>query len=296
MPTNVCHFVPATILKAGAKIEILDISKKDLCINQDQVISALKENKKKYSGIIYVRSFGVENDVTEFFTKIKTLKNDLFLVDDKCLGIPSFDKKINPLVDLELFSTGYSKYIDLGYGGFAKINDKLNYLKNPLEYSTQDESLFSEYFRNVVYKKEKVNVNKLDEIINLNWLNSEDIIDDDIYISKIKNAIKSTKENKENINKIYNEFLNKNLKIENSSNIWRYNISVIKREEVLEALAEENLFASKHYYPLSKIFESKKTPNWNLIYNKILNLFNDFRYSINQAKKTVTIINKIESK
>lgn len=296
IPTNVCHFVPATILKAGAKIEILDISEKDLCINQDQVTSRLMNNKKKYSGIIYVRSYGVDNNAADFFSKIKKIKSNLLLVDDKCLGIPSFDKKINLLVDLELFSTGYSKYIDLGYGGFAKLNSKCNYDKTRLKYSKKDEDTFSEYFKNVVYNNTKVNQQELAEIVNLNWLDSKEIINKKTYFTEIKEAIKKTKVNKAAINNVYKKALINNVNFKESSTNWRYNILVNKREEILKTLATQGLFAGKHYYPLSKIFEANETPIWNFIYNKILNLFNDFRYTINQAEKTTAIINKIENK
>ena len=296
IPTNVCHFVPATILKAGAKIEILDISEKDLCINQDQVTSRLMNNKKKYSGIIYVRSYGVDNNAADFFSKIKKIKSNLLLVDDKCLGIPSFDKKINLLVDLELFSTGYSKYIDLGYGGFAKLNSKCNYDKIRLKYSKKDEDTFSEYFKNIVYNNTKVDQQELVEIVNLNWLNSKEIINKKTYFTEVKAAIKKTKVNKAAINNVYKKALINDVNFKESSANWRYNILVNKRDEILKNLAAQGLFASKHYYPLSKIFEANETPIWNFIYNKILNLFNDFRYTINQAKKTTAIINKIENK
>jgi dTDP-4-amino-4,6-dideoxygalactose transaminase len=301
IPTNVCHYVPATILKTGSKIEILDVSKKDLCLDNSQVLSRLEKDINKYAGIIYVRSFGLDHNVNDFFMKIRELSNDIILIDDKCLSIPSIDDKINSLVDLELYSTGYSKYIDLGQGGFAKLNNKHKYSEFKLEYSELDEKKFSEYFRNVIYNNDKIDNDKIDndelsEMIKLNWLDSKDINNKESYFSIIKKALPNTNKNKSSLNEIYDQSLIESIKFNESSNVWRYNLLVNNREEILKTLKENNLFASKHYFSLSKIFEATETPVWNSFNDKVLNLFNDFRYTKDQAQKTINIINEIESR
>ena len=53
----------------------------------------------------------------------KKLAPHLKIIDDACLSYPNFNSKISHQVDLELYSTGYSKPVDIGYGGFAKIHD-----------------------------------------------------------------------------------------------------------------------------------------------------------------------------
>ena len=56
------------------------------------------------------------------FNKIKLIQPDSKIIDDKCLCLPNFDELINNNVDLVLYSTGYAKQIELGYGGYAYIN------------------------------------------------------------------------------------------------------------------------------------------------------------------------------
>ena len=73
-------------------------------------------------------------------------------------------------------------------------------------------------------------------------------------------------------------------------NNWRFNIYTKNRDDILEKLFKNNLFASKHYIPLSRIFSGFSTPVWDSLYPQILNLFNDFRYTEQQARKTASIV------
>ena len=290
LPTNICHYVPATILKAGCDIDIVDVSGHDLCINQDQVLSKL--DKKHYSGIIYVRAFGVENDADDFFARIRELNENILIVDDWCLGIPSLENIMNDRVDLELFSTGYSKYVDLGYGGYAKIKEELLYEESQLEYSENDEDKFSDYFRGIIFDQDTGDSLRLNQVIQSNWLESRKL-DTESYFLKIHEGLNKIKVHKKAINEIYEQNIIDFIKLKESSCNWRYHLLLNNREEVIEELNKHNLFASKHYYSLSKVFGTAETPIWDSLSYKILNLFNDLRYTIKQAEETMNIINKL---
>ena len=295
LPTNICHYVAATILKAGASIEIIDVSEDDFCLDNDIVISKLEANSVKYSGVIYVRGFGIENNANSIFNAIKNINKDILIVDDKCLSIPSIKGEVSSLVDMELYSTGYSKFIDLGYGGYAKLNKNINYEKAPLLYNEEDEQEFTKYFRGIIFDNNKPQEKLQDTLVNSNWLKSEEINTVE-YLAKIEEKLKETKDNKEKINSVYESCLLEKSKISQSLNNWRYNIVTENRIEILDALQKEDLFASKHYHPLSKVFKSEESPVWDKYSGKILNLFNDFRYSVLKAQKTSEIINKIEER
>lgn len=291
IPTNVCHFVPATVLKTGAQIELLDVDVENFCLNEELVLSKIKGNKKKYSGIIYVRGFGVENNAISFFEEIKNIDNNLLLIDDKCLSKPSINDYIEPFVDMALYSTGYAKYLDFNKGGFAKINDKLKYNKSIKEYDSSEEDEFSNFFRKIIFNDYKINEQELVKKINGNWLKTE-IINAEKYFSEINSRLLVTSIHKEKINKIYESIIPATFKFGDSHNNWRFTILVNNKKDVMKKLQEANLFSSSHYYSLSKIFPSNSTPVWDNVYDKIINLFNDFRYTETMAKQTSEIIAK----
>ena len=51
------------------------------------------------------------------------------IIDDKCLCIPNTKFKKNLYSDLEIYSTGYSKYCDMGYGGYGTSKKKFELFK-----------------------------------------------------------------------------------------------------------------------------------------------------------------------
>ncbi|MCT4665386.1 MAG: hypothetical protein N4A45_09165 [Flavobacteriales bacterium] len=288
IPTNVCHYVAATILKAGAQIEILDVDS-TLCLDRKKTLEKLRNNDH-YAGIIYVRTFGVDLEVNSFFDAIKTINKNLFIVDDLCLSVPNFDRLLNPLVDLELYSTGYSKYVDIGFGGYAKIQNHLKYEEQSIPFLEKEEAIFDQYFRALIFESKPIIKEELNATVQLNWLKSSSL-DKEKYQKLVIQKREEISKTKKEINVIYEAGL-ESIKLKNSASLWRFNIVVDNRDKVLNLFAENDLFASKHYYSLSKIFPSEKTPFWDGIQNNIINLFNDFRYSKSQAEQTVELLKK----
>ena len=124
LPSNVCPIVPITLLKAGCNFSLVDISAEDFFIDRNECLRMVSKAQERYGGIIFVRTYGAEIDPGEFFAELKRLQPSLFIIDDKCLCSPDYDGLgLNPLADVTLFSSGYSKYVDLGFGGFAFLKD-----------------------------------------------------------------------------------------------------------------------------------------------------------------------------
>ena len=132
IPLNVCPIVPAVFLKAGVKFDFVDISLETLCIDETLLIRRAIEDKN-IKGILFVKTYGTEYEPLEAFKIIKNKNKNIFLIDDCCLKAPDFDYDINKsLSDLVLFSTGYSKYVDIGWGGFGFLKDKYFFVKKIL--------------------------------------------------------------------------------------------------------------------------------------------------------------------
>lgn len=93
---------------------------------------------------------------------------------------------------------------------------------------------------------------------------------------------------RERLNKIYRENLPKCLQLEEKFQHWRFNILVENKEEVLKAIFENGLFASGHYKSQSDNCSTAK-----YLSEHVINLFNDFYYTEEQACRTCEIINAL---
>lgn len=287
IPVNVCHLLPACFIKADCPFEIIDVNNRTLTIDQDIVLQKLIKNPNKYSGILTVRNYGEEKGQISFFSKIKKQAPHLKIIDDACLGYPDFNNQLPKEVNLELYSTGYSKAIDIGYGGFGKIhaNDSL---ENITDFNFDEKSLIemNQYYINVINNSTHIN----NECFKSNWLNSE-LIDVKLYKEEVNAFIPKAKSHKAKLNEIYDDLLLPKFKEKRLSVHWRYNLRLANPNFVLDKIIQEGLFASRHYYPLNKVFTNTFCPEWETAYNFMLNLFNDFRFNEEKARECCKIIN-----
>jgi len=280
VPSNICFVVPLVLKKNNIEFTFLDISKKDLNMNKEHIIDLVK----KFDGMIWFNTYGNERKNSNFFKECKSINRDFIIIDDKCLNKPEININKNSQSDLELYSTGYAKYCDLGYGGFSLTKDKIKLHK--VKYSDDNYNKILINIRNSIKFKKKFKMHYK------NWLKKEFVENEKKYFQNIKNSLIKIKLHKLKINKIYNEILPNELKLGEEFNSWRYNIIISKKEELLKKIFNYNLFASSHYYPSSKIFKLEKQKNTDLLNNSIINLFNDFRYNEEMAEKTAKIIKK----
>ena len=122
LPCNVCEVIPSVFLESGARFSYLDIDSTSLCVNLDWVLNHVHE----FSGLLFVHTYGIEDDFKPLFQLIKERNPKFTIIDDRCLCLPSF-MQVGPEVDLCLYSVGERKQVDLGMGGYAFIQDNLNY-------------------------------------------------------------------------------------------------------------------------------------------------------------------------
>lgn len=285
LPANVCPIVVATFLKAGVNFEFVDISKKTLCINEEIILKKIKEFPNFYNGILFVRSYGTEGNFKDFFKKVKDINSDIFIIDDCCLNIPKFKNIKTENVDMTLFSTGYSKFADIDFGGFAYIRDDFSYNSRNLTYSKSKLEELVSQFKNVISRNKKFNYE------DTNWLDtSKPKISFSQYKNIINKKIISIKKRKKKLNDIYSTRLPNKIQLKSKYQNWRFNILVPQKKELLDKIFSRNLFASSHYASLDGIFSDGKSINAEKLSSYIVNLFNDKRFNEEKAEKISRII------
>jgi len=255
LPLNICPIVPDTFLKANIKFKFIDININTLCMDEDLALEAIRSDSS-IGGVLFVKTFGIKVDSEVFYQKIKDINPEIFIIDDQCPSVQNFDFDIdNSFASLTLFSSGYSKYVDIGYGGFGFLKDEE----------------FKDRFK--------------DDSKNREFLNYQIIV---------KEKIPLMREQKSKLNKIYRKNIPHNMHLGEEFENWRFSILVDDKDELLERIfQEEGLFASSHYAPIDDKYTDNPIQNSNShkVANRIVNLFNDFRFTEEKAIKVVKIIN-----
>jgi hypothetical protein len=285
LPANICPIVPLILFKAKKKIIFCDISKSSLCVDTSQALEILKRNSK-VEGIIFVRTYGCSVDPSDFFQQAKEIKSRIFLVDDKCLCPPSFRTKITS-ADLTLYSTGYSKYVDLGWGawGYAQSLPKQKDIK--IRYLSQDYHEIEKNIRRSLQTGEKY------DYADSHWLDTSDPqLSFKDYQQAVLNKMRFVKTQKKVLNKIYSDYLAE-FALPDDYHNWRYNIKCRNPKEVVVEAFKAGYFASQHYKSLVPAFGAGHSQNSRFLASEVVNLFNDHRICPRGAQKLAKAIQKI---
>lgn len=256
LPLNVCPIVPDTFIKANIAFTFIDINLKTLCMDESLILNQLK-NDTSITGILFVKTFGINLNTDVLFKQIKSINNDIFIIDDMCPCVQQFNYDINhSYADMALFSSGYSKYIDIGYGGYGFLKDSR--FKKVFE-DRSDSKEFLEYKKDILHQ------------------------------------IPLMQQHKDELNKIYKNNLPKKILLGDDFNTWRFSIMVNNKDIILKKIFEDKtLFASSHYPQIDYNYVDTPLVNSNTkkVHDKIINLFNDFRFTKEKAFKVLDIINK----
>ena len=265
LPVNICSIVSIIVKKAGFDVEYVDISPIDLCADEENILNKLNKGKGKYSGILYNYTYGLEIDKTDFFKLIKANYDNIWIIEDKCSNVPVFES--SSFVDLTLYSTGYAKQVDLDCGGFGILH-----------------SIIDE--KETTTTKFEIEIDKK----NYNFSTYSFSGSAKNYFNSIENRIPDILKHKKKLNCIYMENLPNEIQMENCFNNWRFHVLIDKKEEIIKKIFSEGLFVSNHFKPLS--MDTERFPNSYKLYDRVINLFNDFYYTEEQAIRTCEIINE----
>lgn len=296
IPANVCSVVPLTFLKAGVDFSFVDIDPNTHAGSFDEIKKSIKKLCNQKVGLLFVNAYGSRQNTVDFYNEIRALKKDLVIVEDDCLCVPVTDRR-NPCenVDLEFYSTGYSKFAQLPIeGGFGFIKECYAY--NDFNESFNDGGYSEQQQRIKAYRKS----GELFKYIENNWLPSAGIISEEFsvedYLSAVKECAITSAAHKSVIDAIYDTILPEKLKMGKTYNTWRYTIILPTaeiRNEILNALQAAGLYASTHYQSAAYLYKHVHCFKTENEADRILNLFNEEKYTVEKAKRTAEIITEI---
>ena len=286
LPANVCPVVPLTLHKAGRQFEFIDISPKTLCIDHEKLLSRWTASINRPAGLIYVRTYGAIFDAATLFDELKWRSPQALIVDDRCACVPSFVVSTSSSqTDATLYSTGYAKYADVGYGGYAILSDAALYHRFRLPYDPHDLEL-----QTIRYKKVLADGDEFNYIDNA-WLDfAEPEVDWATYRKTVETQIRQVSKIKHSINKIYTNGLPPDIQLPLEFQSWRFNIHVADKLALLAAIGKAGLFASGHYESLSGLFGRGVGETARTVHQHVINLFNDFHFDEAKAAKLVDLI------
>ena len=287
LPANICSIVPLTFMKAGVKFEFVDICPNSLCINEASVLHLIRNRPEKYAGIVYVHSYGAIQNTINFFKKIKQISEQIKIIDDRCLCIPDFDQTGSLIADLIVYSTGYGKYVDIGYGAFGYHNGALKIVNCGEQFYEKSIQKLNEQIKKCLFSKNKITTDITD------WLDTYiSFIIPKAYRDKVNDMKEKVSQHKTIINSIYSNNLPQEIQLQSNFNQWRFNIQVDNKEIIVKAIFKNNLFASSHYVPSNILFDDNYFCETEKLSSRIINLFNDFHFNEEKALRVCNTINK----
>lgn len=285
LPANVCPIVPLTFLKARRPYRFADINPDSLCLDESAVIERVRKGPNAYSGVLFVRTYGISGNPDGFFRKLRELSGDLAIIDDKCLCVPEVKRAKDSVADVELFSTGYSKYVDLGWGGFAYADEGIAYSPNAAAYDRRAlEALTMQI-------QARLQGRAVFEYHDAEWL---DLATPEMglgdYFAEITSRLPAVSQQKERLNAVYQRNLPEGVKTLADGHSWRYNVLVAEKERLLTAIFEAGLFASSHFASLGGVLGEGHFSHAENLHRDVVNFFNDLRFSEEQALRVCQLV------
>jgi len=286
LPSNICPIVPATFLKARRAFHFVDIVEPDLVLNRDRCLQLLKRDPDGFAGLLFVRTYGVEANEDAFFRDLREAQPDLMIIDDKCLCRPDCDGvNLSRFADVTLFSSGHGKFVDLGFGGFAYVNEHVQYHRQEGRYSASALAALTDRYRAASAQRRPFESG--DEA----WL---DLWQPELswseYRNRLQSALKQAGEHKQRLNEIYRDALPSEIQLPRKFQSWRFNIRLPQAERLVARLFQAKLFASRHYPSVSGLFSDERFVIAERLHDEVVNLFNDYNYDETKARRTTEIV------
>lgn len=283
LPANICPIVPITFFKAEIPFEFVDISAETLHMDLEQVEGRLERGE--YGGVLYAHTYGEASTPNEFFKKVKSEFPDLILIDDRCLCIPDLEPPKEMMADTTLYSTGYAKVVDLGFGGYAFLKRDVTYQPVHLRFNPADHEEMEKGY------KQSIQTHSPYQYRDSDWLQ----IDAELppwydYRRQIEAGLEKSLQQRAAIDEIYGSHLPREIQFPKAYQSWRYNLRLKHKDRVLKAIFSAGLFASSHYASLAGIMAPGKCPQVEILADEVINLFNDHYFDQGKAKRVCAVI------
>ncbi|MDD2922827.1 MAG: hypothetical protein PHQ36_11145 [Anaerolineales bacterium] len=281
LPANICPIVPITFLKARIPFQFVDI---DSALQMDLAQTRDLISTQKFGGLLYAHTYGEPSTPRDFFSAIRNLHPEFLIMDDRCLCVPDLEPT-DSSADIVLYSTGYAKIAELGFGGYAFIRDELAYQSASLPFNPAHHEEIEKQYKEALQSRAKFAYRDSD------WLQ----IDPPFpawydYSNQIEAKRKTSLARRAALNQIYESRLPKEIQLPPAYQTWRFNIRVKNKTKILDAIFEAGLFASSHYASLAGIMADGSAPRAEALAGEAINLFNDEHFNEEKTRKVCDII------
>ncbi len=285
LPANICPIVPITFFKAGVPIELVDISSNTLSMDLELARARLAVHPENYGGLLYSHTYGDAATPGDVFRDLKEHFPQLLLIDDRCLCVPDLEAPGPGAADVILYSTGYAKIVDLGYGGYAFLRDEVACSHYRLAFRQADlEAIEAGY-------QASIEAGTAYAYEDSDWLQTEaELPGWDEYRAQVSHALADSIEHRRAINAVYNSRVPSELQLPSSFQLWRFSLRAPHKRQILEAIFSAGLFASSHYASLDGIMADGGGENARELADQVINLFNDHHYTLDMADRTAQIV------
>ncbi|MBL7996094.1 DegT/DnrJ/EryC1/StrS aminotransferase family protein [bacterium] len=309
LPVNICEIVYPIVKKAGMIPKFYDVNEFDGNAKLENIQDAFTGDE---SVLLAVHNFGLPIDIDKISAWV--VENNLFMIEDVCnsLGGKFNDKPLGLWGDAAIFSFGYAKVIEHGFGGAAFVKDKnlrkeVEHLTNSLEtYSDVHrlkDSEFQKQLRDIRLNEEHQAPStylplyknysdfllyKIDAQAKKEILACMQTLEQNVELRAKKASMYRTKIRSNKVQHIDHK---------EGQIYWRYNLLVDspERQDLIDKLRGNNLLVSTWYPPIAELFEKnvdkKKYSGSYRFRDKVVNLFVDHRVTESDISKTIDIIN-----
>jgi hypothetical protein len=284
LPANICAVVPLTFLKAGVRFEFVDIDPITYNLDLDRAGTLLKSSL--YGGILYAHAYGDVSTPLDLYTDLKRIDDRILIIDDRCLCYPDLEAEPSNPADVMLYSTGYAKMVDIGYGGYAFLRPETGYSPQVMAYDRAALEATEKEYKACIAGRSVCHYTDSD------WLQMEPAPTVEHLFGQIRGLAPLTRAHREQINAVYSASLPEEICLPPQFQQWRFNIRVKDKSAVLQAIFSAGLFASSHYASLAGIFAPGSCPHAEALAGSMINLFNDQHYTVEMAERTCDIIQR----
>jgi hypothetical protein len=187
--------------------------------------------------------------------------------------------------DVQLYSTGYAKVVELDFGGYAFAGDNISYQPKALPFVQQAYADIEKAYKQAI--NECVTFRYKDS----DWLETEALMPSwHDYREKIKTKLVDSLKQRALLNAVYTARLPVDIQLPGVFQGWRFNICIQNKQRVLDAIFTSGLFASSHYASLAGVFGDGSGLHADRLANRVINLFNDHHFSLDQAEQVCKIV------
>jgi dTDP-4-amino-4,6-dideoxygalactose transaminase len=285
LPANICPIGPITFLKANVTFDLVDISAETLHMDLEQAEAKIRT--RQFGGLLYAHTYGEASTPNDFFHQIKAEDESILIIDDRCLCIPEVNPQAENLADVQLYSTGYAKIVDLGWGGFAFLKDTVLYRPVHLRFEPREHERIEAHYKQVIQDGTAFIYEDSD------WLQTDaELPAWEEYCKSIEDRLPVSLSQRARLNAIYARWIPQELQLSDAYQRWRFNILVKNKPRVLKAIFGAGLFASSHYASLAGIMADGSCPQAERLHNSVINLFNDHHFDEARAERVCEVILK----